>query len=216
MLSDDEATARSAYDQLASAYAEAFPDLGAEAPADRALIDELAQQVRGSGPVLDVGCGTGRVAAHLRGLGLPVVGMDLSAGMLTEARRRHPGLPLISGSLLRLPFGDGSASGVLAWYSVIHTSPADLPLAIAELARVAGAGAPVLLGFQRGQGERVNRTTAFDQQVRRTNYRHRVELVEELLDRYDVQVSTSVVREPVAAHEPTQQAFVLGIRRARG
>jgi ubiquinone/menaquinone biosynthesis C-methylase UbiE len=103
VLSADEVTARSSYDQLAPAYAEAFPDLSAETSADRELIDELARLVSGAGPVLDVGCGTGRVAAHLRRRGLTCLGLDLSDGMLVEARRRHPELPLLVGSLTRLP-----------------------------------------------------------------------------------------------------------------
>ncbi|WP_404196896.1 class I SAM-dependent DNA methyltransferase [Streptomyces tauricus] len=46
----------------------------------------------GSGPhVLDLGCGTGRDAAHLHAMGRSVVGADLSEAMLTYARDRHPG-----------------------------------------------------------------------------------------------------------------------------
>jgi len=216
VLTDDEVTAKSAYDQLAPEYAGAFPDLGAEANADRALIDAFARRVLGTGPVLDAGCGTGRVAAHLRSQGLRVVGVDLSAGMLAEARRRHPSLPLAVASLLRLPVADASAAGVLAWYSVIHTAPADLGSVIAELCRVLAPGAPLLLGFQSGHGERVDRTSTFGLQVRRTNYRHRLDHVEGLLAGQRVAVTRSVVRDPAAEHETTQQAFVLGVRRTWG
>lgn len=213
MLSEDEVTTRAAYDQLAADYAAMFPDLGAEAPEDRALIDTFADQVRGRGPALDAGCGTGRVAAHLRSLGIPTVAVDLSLGMLAEAHRRHPQLPIAACTLLRLPVRAGGAGGVLAWYSVIHTPPADLPLVIAELARALAPGGPLLLGFQCGQGERVDRTGAFGHPARRVAYRHQVDRIEQLLGRYDVEVARTVVRDPVAAHETTQQAFLLGSRR---
>src|SRR3954467_1923876 len=40
--------------------------------------------------VLDAGCGTGRVAIRLAGLGYAVVGVDLDASMLREARAEAP------------------------------------------------------------------------------------------------------------------------------
>ncbi len=43
--------------------------------------------------VLDLGCGFGRVAAALSPRCRSVLGLDVSAGMVAEARRRHAGLP---------------------------------------------------------------------------------------------------------------------------
>jgi len=156
------------------------------------------------------------VAEHLRCRGVDVIGVDLSVGMLAEARRLHPEVPVVLGALGRLPVADAAAAGVLAWYSVIHTAPADLPRVVAELVRVVALGAPVLVAFQCGDGERVDRTEAFGRQVRRTNYRHRVDLVAALLERHGVAVTRSVVREPWAEHETTPQGFVTGVRRAAG
>ncbi len=54
------------------------------------LVEDLAAYDvlvgRFGGPVLDVGCGTGRVALHLARRGLDVVGLDSSAAMLQRAR----------------------------------------------------------------------------------------------------------------------------------
>ncbi len=43
---------------------------------------------RFGGPVLDIGAGTGRVAFHLARLGARVVGVEISAAMLSRARER--------------------------------------------------------------------------------------------------------------------------------
>lgn len=53
---------------------------------DLAAYSTLAAQ-QGS-PILDVGCGTGRVTFHLARLGHRVVGVDPSAAMLERARRK--------------------------------------------------------------------------------------------------------------------------------
>lgn len=84
-----DATRRS-YDATADDYAEWIRDELAAKPFDRAVLAVFAELVRG--PVADVGCGTGRITAHLAGLGVDVAGVDLSPGMLAAARRTYPHL----------------------------------------------------------------------------------------------------------------------------
>lgn len=59
---------------------------------DLALWARLAEQ--SGGPVLDLGCGTGRVALHLGGLGHEVVGVDSDAALIDEMDRRAARLRL--------------------------------------------------------------------------------------------------------------------------
>ncbi len=59
---------------------------------DRAAPAGFAELVGGGGAVVDLGCGPGRVTAHLAALGLSVFGLDLSESMLATARRENPGL----------------------------------------------------------------------------------------------------------------------------
>ncbi|MFS8197893.1 class I SAM-dependent DNA methyltransferase [Streptomyces sp. CWNU-52B] len=66
----------------------------------------------GAGPkVLDLGCGTGRDAAHLHGAGRSVVGADLSEAMLAYARQRHPGPRYVRADLRDFSFGPGPGPG---------------------------------------------------------------------------------------------------------
>ena len=64
------------------------------------------------GPVLELGCGTGRVSLPLARAGVRLIGVDRSAAMLALARRRlrrgspQLGLQLIQADIRHLPFGE--------------------------------------------------------------------------------------------------------------
>ena len=98
-------------------YSGRFGDELAAKPLDRAMLAGFAELVRavGAGPVADIGCGTGRVTAHLTGLGLSAFGIDLSPQMIAVARRSHPDLRFDVGSMLALDLPDGALGGVPAW-----------------------------------------------------------------------------------------------------
>ncbi|MFG1676770.1 hypothetical protein [Micromonospora sp. NPDC049282] len=64
---------RTAYDTVAVDYARLLPGV-VEPPLDRAVLTAFAETVGPGRPVLEVGCGTGRVTAHLRRLGLDAAG----------------------------------------------------------------------------------------------------------------------------------------------
>lgn len=73
-----------------------------------ALAPTYAARVSDRGPVIDIGCGTGLLAAHLIARGLALVGSDVSEGMVAMARASHPGLPLlVASNLLAFQSGDG-------------------------------------------------------------------------------------------------------------
>lgn len=82
----------SPYDDIAEWYDEWVGshamDQDAFFPAVEALMGTVAGQ-----RICDLACGQGRVARHLAGLGASVVGIDLSARLLTIARRHEQAEP---------------------------------------------------------------------------------------------------------------------------
>jgi ubiquinone/menaquinone biosynthesis C-methylase UbiE len=86
-----------------------------------------------TGPVLEVGCGTGRtLALHPREL--PVVGVDPDALVLRTARRRCPGTPLVQARAEALPFRDDAFATVVS--SLVFCSVEDPEAGLREVARV--------------------------------------------------------------------------------
>ncbi|MFS0718343.1 class I SAM-dependent methyltransferase [Arthrobacter sp. 1P04PC] len=93
-------------------------------------------------------------AAHLRTAGLNVNGVDLSPTMVRVAGRLHPEIEFTAGELTALPADDGSADGVVAWYSIIHLDPEAIDAVAREFARVLRPAGAALVAFQAGSGSR--------------------------------------------------------------
>ena len=109
------------------------------------LVDRVVELGRlgGGARVLDVGCGTGRVAAALAERGAKVWGVDPSAEMLEVARSRVPSsVGLKEGRAEALPFRDAWFDGAVCMLSV-HLL--DRPRAFAELARVLVPGGRLVI-----------------------------------------------------------------------
>ncbi|MEH1026543.1 class I SAM-dependent methyltransferase [Micromonospora profundi] len=153
-MDDDDwlADTRTSYDTVADSYADLVRGFLAQAPYERAAFALFADLVRaaGDGPVADVGCGPGRITAHLHDLGLDAFGIDLSPGMIDVARRDHPGLRFEVGSMTDLDLDDGSIAGLVAWYSLIHIPDDTIGAVLAQFRRVLRPGGPLLLGFHVG------------------------------------------------------------------
>ncbi len=77
--------------------------------------------------ILELGCGTGRVAIPVAKAGASVIGIDRSASMLARARTRvrrarlGSRLKLIRGDIRHLPFPDKSFELVMAPYGILQS-----------------------------------------------------------------------------------------------
>lgn len=213
MIADDRlASVRSAYDAVAAAYARLLPDASFEAPADRGMIEAFVTHVTEgtSQSVVDAGCGTGRMTRLLASQGVDVSGIDVSAGMIAEARRNSPGLSFEVGELADLPFADGQLGGVFAWYSIIHSPPTDLPRVFAEFFRVLAPGGHALLGFHVGEGAR-RLSRAYGHDVSLESYLFAPEVIADHLAGAGFSLVAQMTR-PARSQEKTPQAVLLAHR----
>ncbi|MYU23789.1 class I SAM-dependent methyltransferase [Streptomyces sp. SID8352] len=187
------AATRAFYDAVAEEYADRFRAALDESPLDRALLGAFAELVGPAGQVADLGCGPGRVTAHLASLGLRVFGLDLSESMLAVARREHPELRFDRGSMLELDLPDGSLAGAVSWYSSVHTPWERLPDLFGEVRRVLAPGGHLLLAFQVGD-EPLRLDRPFGHPVALDFERRRPGPMAELLERAGFTVLSRTVR----------------------
>lgn len=149
----DPAQVARLYDGIASAYAGRFGEDLRPGSGDRAFLDVALASAPASGPVLDLGCGPGQIAAIAVDSGKPAIGADLSPGMLAVARRRVPLATFISADARALPLRPGSCRAIAAFYCLHHLPRALLPSVLTELHRVLVAGGILVLATHLGVGE---------------------------------------------------------------
>jgi SAM-dependent methyltransferase len=127
----------STYNAVANSYATQFLDELDDKPFDRDLLQRFARSVAplasASTPVCDVGCGPGHVGAYVASLGLPAMGIDLSAGMVEVASVSFPGMEFRQGDM-----------------TALHRT--QVPLALSEMNRVLIGDGELVLAVHGGEG----------------------------------------------------------------
>jgi ubiquinone/menaquinone biosynthesis C-methylase UbiE len=115
----------------------------------RADLDELSSFMHHLNPgslVIDAGCAAGRDTKLLEQEGFQAIGIDISAGMIEQARERHPDLTFIQASMLRIPLGNNSVDGIWARASLVHMeTKKDTVDALHELFRVLIPGGTIFI-----------------------------------------------------------------------
>lgn len=134
---------RALYDGVAPHYDSAIPARVARHYLQKRvkLVQSLAQP---GAAVLDVGCGTGTLAAALRQAGYDVYGVDASTGMLAELGRNGRGSP-VAGFCERLPFTNNAFDLTITVATLHHITDAGrIAQTLAEMCRVTAPGGSVV------------------------------------------------------------------------
>jgi ubiquinone/menaquinone biosynthesis C-methylase UbiE len=196
------------YDSVAERYAEhLFHELDGK-PLDRHLLNRFAEAITKGGAVADVGCGPGQVARYLHGRGVNVFGVDISPAMIRTASRLSPGIDFRVGDMHALEIPDASLAGIVAFYSIVHFTSDEVPVAMRECHRVLAPGAPILLAFHIGS-ETVHLDDMWGAPVSLDFRFHRVSDVTSALREAGFAVSEVVEREPYPdAEHPSRRCYL--------
>lgn len=126
---------RARYDEIADWYEHEF--LAAQGGSDPLELTGLLADLLGpgTGPCLEIGCGTGANANRLRTLGWRPFGLDISCGMLGHASGK---LPVVQADAISLPIADSALAAVVT--VLTHTDMPGYPAVLREVARVLRPG----------------------------------------------------------------------------
>lgn len=159
--------------------------------------------------VLDLACGAGRHARALAERGLRPMGIDLSAHLLREARRRSPSIPLVRADMRRLPLAPASVPVLTSFFTSFgyFESEAEDRSVLAEMRRVLEPGGTVLLDFL--NAARV-RATLEPRDERVVGHRH-VTQIRELVEDGRV-VRKRILLRPADDPDATPREFLERVR----
>jgi len=199
---------RQAYESVAEQYAENVTP-ASEKPFDVEILERFAARLGGQGPVWDLGCGPGDVTRLLHGMGVNVVGVDLSTEMLNQARRLHPGPRFEEGELFGLAAEDASLAGIVSFYALIHVDPTLLSGVLREFHRALVPGGLLLFAVHAGEGI-THLEQWFDRPVSLTTFFFRPAQLTASAQEGGLLVEDLIVRPPYPDIEyPSERLYVL-------
>jgi SAM-dependent methyltransferase len=140
---------RESYDRIAGMFAQRFATM------PPVLVDfagGFLERLPDAPAILDAGCGTGRDMAWFEAKGCRVTGIDLSPGMLAEARSRVSG-PLIEMDLLDLRLDPQAFDGIWCNAALLYVPKEHVPSVLTRFRDALKPGGVLALGLKRGESE---------------------------------------------------------------
>lgn len=197
-MSDDiTRSVRGSYDQIADEYARRIFNELCNKPLDQELLNRFIAEVSGRGDVCDMGCGPGHVARYLRDKGATVFGLDLSPGMLEQARQLNPDIKFREGNMIALDLKDGSLAAITAFYAIVNLPKWSLPLVFRELERVLQPGGFLLLTFHTGN-EVLHQDELWGRSICMDFFLFQPSEIQQYLEAAGLVVEETIEREPYA------------------
>ncbi|MFF0388805.1 methyltransferase [Kitasatospora sp. NPDC004615] len=213
-----------AFDAMGERYQEVFPARSGQL----ACAGWLVEQLPAGAVVLDVGCGAGEpTARQLADGGLRVIGVDLSAGMLEQARKAVPEavfhrfdvVDLATGNAEELwgvpelgPAGAGTLDGAAAFFSLLMLPRAEIAEALGRIRELLRPGGLLALGMV--EADLDDAALPFlDQRIRVSGYLR--EDLTGLLERsgFAVEAVDSQSYAPAGSAQPPETQLYLRCRR---
>ncbi len=124
---------QSAYSGNKSPYDDVF--LYGRAFIGKEIMQALSALPKGA-KILDIGCGTGHLAAEMKSHGFDVYGMEPSKDMIGHARKNFPDIEFKEGVSVALPYADNQFDFIISIEVLRYLSPDDVVNTYKEIQRV--------------------------------------------------------------------------------
>ncbi|HLC57594.1 MAG TPA: class I SAM-dependent methyltransferase [Candidatus Nanoarchaeia archaeon] len=177
-----------AYDKIASLYA--------SYKSEKLLqyqLNKFISLLKGK-KILDAGCGTGRDVDYFNEEGVEAVGIDISKGMLEEAKKRVPGGKFIHMDFSKTKFPDNSFHGIWCMASLGDVTKDDISKVLKEFNRLLDKQGILYTAVKHGKGQEVVKKRKYNDLPRLYVYYEKAEL-EDFLKKAGFSIINSIVSE---------------------
>lgn len=140
-----------AYNSIAGQYQDTYAE---NDDYDLKYVERFLALLNGN-KVIDLGCGTGMVLAHLASKGFKTIGVDSSENMLDIAKRNYPAYCFRQLDILNLPSNFGFFDGAILSYVVNHFNDEMLSKLKEKIDGLLLANGVVYIAAHIGKGEKV-------------------------------------------------------------
>lgn len=143
-------TTQKLYNQFASEFAAKFEKIP-----ETDQLDEFIAKLPKGARVLDLGCGSGRDAAYLTDAALHVIGVDLSEGLIGEAKKKRPDIDFRVMDMENLTFEENCFDGVWSKLAILHVEREQLPQILQSVSKLLKPNGVLMIETKQGEGEGV-------------------------------------------------------------
>lgn len=155
-------TTHKTYDRIASDYSAKIDRLLSDSwigQFEQELLDKFLLMTTSANPnILDIGCGNGKDTQYLKQKGAVPISIDISSGMLEEARKRLTQDIFCRMDMRDLGFSDEAFDGAWANGCVYHVPKTDFVQVLREVWRVLRPSGTFSFNFKIGVGEKLEKT----------------------------------------------------------
>ncbi|WP_105616387.1 class I SAM-dependent methyltransferase [Vallitalea okinawensis] len=183
------------YSKVASKYTESFFDELKNKPLDRYLLDVFCNQIRIGGKVCEVGCGPGHVARYIKDKEIDIFGLDLSEGMIKNARKRNPDIEFLKGNMLELELKVESLAGAVSYYSIVNFTLEEVKKILQNLWTILEDEGILFLGFHEGD-EVLNLSNWFEEEMQLDFTFFSIDDIVQILEEQNYKIIEALTRYP--------------------
>lgn len=198
------------YNATAAEYANAFYNELSYKPFDRSLLQRFVSENKTKGKIGDFGCGPGQTTKFLSTLGVAdLIGIDLSAKMIEQAKVLNPTLAFETGNMLNLDKPDCYFGGLIAFYAIVHFDYDEVKLFLIEARRLLKDCGQLLFSFHTGD-QIVTVEEFLDKRASADFHFHEPEKICAIIDEIGLKTIDVITRFPYKDKEyPSKRSYII-------
>jgi len=172
-------------------------------------LDRFLKHLKEKSSILDIGCGTGHIAAYLTTKGFKVTGIDISSAMIKKARQKAPTATFYQADMREISFPPRSFDAIIAAFSLIHIPKEETINLLTRFHEILTPRGHLFIGVIEGEGEELI-TEPLDKEGKHKTYfqYYQKNFLTQELERQGFTIITITDRQFKDEHEEHNEFFI--------